>query len=182
MKKWTDKLRENGIKPIFSSIRHPQSNIVEQIHRELGGFFRVFTQHAHKAWEKYTETITKVMNETRHDTTGYTPIELHFNKKLRRVWEKYLKIQNNDETPYERRLFLARERIHGHIKTTADKKNKNRIHKEYEIGEKILLKSLNVSSSEKEQVHKFFNIYEGPYAIKKKIVKDTYIIINNEGK
>ena len=57
-KKWTDKLRENRIKPIFSSIRHPQSNIVERIHRELGRFFRVYTQHAHKAWAKYTEMIT----------------------------------------------------------------------------------------------------------------------------
>ena len=33
-KKWTDTLRENGIKLIFSSIRHPQSNIVERIHSE----------------------------------------------------------------------------------------------------------------------------------------------------
>ena len=111
-KKWTDKLRKNGIKPIFSSIRHPQSNMVERIHRELGRFFRVYTQHAHKAWAKYTETIAKIMNETHHDTTGYTPIELHFNKKPTRVWEKYLKIHNNDDIPYERRLFLARERMH----------------------------------------------------------------------
>ena len=73
--------------------------------------------------------------------------------------------------------------MHGNIKSRAEKKNKNRIHKEYEIGEKILLKSLNVSSLEKEQVHKFFDIYEGPYTItKKKIASDTYIIINDEGK
>ena len=45
-----------------------------------------------------------------------------------------------------------------------------------------MLKSLNVSSSEKEHVHKFFDIYEGPYMIKKKIASDTYIIINDEGK
>ena len=31
-------------------------------------------------------------------------------------------------------------------------------------------------------MHKFFYIYEGPYAIKKKIAKDTYILINEEGK
>ena len=80
------------------------------------------------------------------------------------------------------KLFLARERMHRHVKTRAEKKNKNRIHKKYEIGEKILLKSLKVSSSENEQVHKFFDIYECPYAIKKKIAKDTYILINNEGK
>ena len=28
-KKWMDKLIENGITPIFSSVRHPQSNIVK---------------------------------------------------------------------------------------------------------------------------------------------------------
>ena len=54
---------------------------MERIHREVGRFFRVYIQHAHKAWAKYTETITKIMNETHRDTTGYTPIELHFNKK-----------------------------------------------------------------------------------------------------
>ena len=95
---------------------------MERIHRELGRFFRVYTQHAHKAWAKYTETITKIMNETHHDTTGYTPIEIHFNKKPTRVWEKYLKIQNNDVIPYERRLFLARERMHGNIKSRAEKR------------------------------------------------------------
>ena len=31
-------------------------------------------------------------------------------------------------------------------------------------------------------MHKFFDIYEGPYMIKKKIASDTYIIINDEGK
>ena len=72
--------------------------------------------------DKYTETITKIMNKTHHDTTGYNPIELRFNKKPTRVWERYLKIQNNDEIPYKRRLFLARERMHGRIKKRAEKK------------------------------------------------------------
>ena len=54
--------------------------IVERIHRELGRFFRVYTQHAHTAWAKYTETITTIVNETHYDTAGYTPVELHFNK------------------------------------------------------------------------------------------------------
>ena len=68
--------------------------------------------------------------------------------------------------------------MHGQVQTRADKKNRNRIHQEYEIREKILLKSLNISSSENEQVHKLFYLYEGPYTIKKKVGKDTYIIIS----
>ena len=124
----------------------------------------------------------KIINEPHHDTAGYTPLELHFNKKPTRIWEKYLKTENTDDTSYERRLFLARERMHGQVQTRADKKNRNRVHKEYEIGEKILLKSLNVSSSENEQVHKFFYVYEGPCTIKKRVGKDTYIIIIDNGK
>ena len=147
-KKWIDKLKENDIKSVFSSIPHPQCNIVERIHRELGRFFRVYTQQTHKGWARYTETITTIMNETYHDTTGYTPLELHFNKKPTRIWERYIKIQNNDDVPYERKLFLAREKMHGSLKKRANKKNKNRVHKTYEIGEKILLKALHVSNSE----------------------------------
>ena len=86
---------------------------------------------------------------------GYTPLELHFNNNPTQIWERYIKIQNNDDVPYERKLFLAREKVHGSVKKRANKKNKNRIHKTYEIGEKILLKALNASNSETEQVHKF---------------------------
>ena len=68
----------------------------------------------------------KIINETHHDTTGYTPLELHFNKKPTIVWEKYLKKENTDDTPNERRLFLASERMHSQVQTRADKKNRNR--------------------------------------------------------
>ena len=37
---WSDFLKEQEIQPVFTSIRHLQSNIVERIHRELSRFFR----------------------------------------------------------------------------------------------------------------------------------------------
>ena len=61
-KKWTDTLRENGINPIFSSIRHLQSNIVERIHRELGRFFRVYTQH-HSTRIRHGQNIRKLLQQ-----------------------------------------------------------------------------------------------------------------------
>ena len=48
--------------------------------------------------------------------------------------------------------------------------------------ERKLFKSLNISSSENERVHKFFDVYEGPYTIKKRVGKDSYIIISDNGK
>ena len=38
-KKWQDKLEEEEVQLIYSSIRHPQGNIVERVNRELGKFF-----------------------------------------------------------------------------------------------------------------------------------------------
>lgn len=36
--KWREALEDDGIRSIFSSIRHPQSNHVERVMRELGRF------------------------------------------------------------------------------------------------------------------------------------------------
>ena len=57
-------------------------------------------------------------------TTLRVGLELHFNKKPTRVWEQYLKIQNTDDTPYKRRLFLVRERMHSHVKKGKQEKPK----------------------------------------------------------
>ena len=89
--KWIKALENEGIKPIFSSIRHSQSNVVERVHRELGRFFRTFVKERHTGWAKYLDVIQKIINETHHETTGFTPIELHLNTKPTRVWEKWIR-------------------------------------------------------------------------------------------
>ena len=66
-KKWTDKLTENGIKPIFSSVRHLQSNIVERIHRELGRFFRMYTQRSLNSSDGQN-TRRKYFNKNPHES------------------------------------------------------------------------------------------------------------------
>ena len=47
---WTEFLKEKDIQPVFSSIRYPQSNIVERIHRELSRFFRSIIRENHGSW------------------------------------------------------------------------------------------------------------------------------------
>ena len=47
-KGWSTKLRENNITSTFSSIRHPQSNIVERVNKEIGRFFRTLISRNHK--------------------------------------------------------------------------------------------------------------------------------------
>lgn len=48
--KWKNRLRKEGIKVIFSSVRHPQGNPVERVMRELGRLFRTLCADKHTRW------------------------------------------------------------------------------------------------------------------------------------
>ena len=54
---WSEFLKEQEIQPVFSSIRHPQSNIVERIHRELSRFFRSLIGENHGSWWSWISII-----------------------------------------------------------------------------------------------------------------------------
>lgn len=84
---WATRLEEENIQLVFSSIRHPQGNIVERVNRELGRYFRTFISNQHTNWANYIERIQTCINETVHESTVFTPVELHFNRKRVRMWK-----------------------------------------------------------------------------------------------
>lgn len=182
--KWKKKLDHEGIKIIFASIRHPQTNLVERIHRELGGFFRTFIPGKHSNWFNYVPIIQNIINETYHETTEYTPLELHTNKKPTRVWEKYFKPINMDAPhAHERKIFLAGERLKRKLTSRAKKENaKIKKHATFDQGSLVMVRTNNLSNLEKKQIAKFFHIYEGPYIVKRKIGIDTYLLQDEENK
>ena len=101
------------IKLIYSSIRHPSRNgIVQRINRELGRFFRTFTKENYAGWFEYVNIIQQILNETTHDITEYTPVELFLNIKPTRIWRNYIykeNFENIQDEPHERKIFLARK-------------------------------------------------------------------------
>ena len=110
--KWIKKLEKEKIKPVFSSIRHPQSNIVERVNKELGRFFRTLIGENHGAWLRYLNLIQRCINETHHETTDVTPMELHLGMKPTRFWTNILGVNlQNPTILHEKQIVLARERI-----------------------------------------------------------------------
>ena len=166
-------LENEGIKPIFPSIRHPQSNLVEWVHRELGRFFRTFVKERHTGWEKYLDVIQKIINETHYETTGFTPIELHLNIKPTRVWEKWIGVPPVKEATREQKIFLARDRSHRTLKNRARRENKDRKHFSFNENDLVLVKVQNQSNASDKKLAKFFHVYEGPYIGKWKVNTDT---------
>ena len=121
---WSELLKEKGIQPVFSSIRHPQSNIVESIHRELSRFFRPLIGENHGSWWSWINIIESRMYEAYHETTQFTPIELHLNKKPKRAWENWLNFpQNNLKINYKRKLEVVKDNISRKEKNRASKFN-----------------------------------------------------------
>ncbi|XP_043472740.1 uncharacterized protein LOC122505295 [Leptopilina heterotoma] len=180
---WTDKLKEEGIQPVFSSIRHPQGNIVERIHRKLSRFFRTLTNGRHNSWWNWVKIIEDCINETHHEITEFTPVELYLKKKPKRVWEKWLNLPLiPEDLDYERKLELAYDNICKKGKKRADKFNISHKLSEFKVGDQVLLKLLNKSDKENKIIAKFLQVYEGPYEIKKVVKKGTYILWDPKSK
>ena len=171
--KWIDKLKKENIQCTFSSIRHPQSNNVERCNKELKSFFRTFVKEKHGAWMLHVKNIEKILNEVHHDTTEFTPLELHKNLKPTRFWLKYFPIKE-DNSSHEYKISLARNRIHSKREKRNQKINAKRKLISFELGDLVLVKTAPKSSAERNEIASFFNVYDGPYVIKEKLNTTTY--------
>jgi len=75
---WKETLEAMSIRVLFSSVRHPKSNSVERVMRELGRFFRTYCSDQHTRWAKHVKIIEDILNVTTHSSTTYTPYEAHY--------------------------------------------------------------------------------------------------------
>ena len=50
---WERTLRENGIQPVLTYIRHPQGNLAEMFNKELGKYLRIYCHNQRNKWAEY---------------------------------------------------------------------------------------------------------------------------------
>ena len=97
---WKEKLEREGFKHTLTSIRHPQANMVERANRVLSKFFKILLDNLkHSSWYDKLQIIEDIINETHHDTTEFTPMELMMKRKPRRFWGKWLPKPRADQEP-----------------------------------------------------------------------------------
>lgn len=161
---WRNTLERLGIKVLFSSIRHPESNPTERVMRELGKFFRMYCSDQHTKWGKYVNKIQDLLNITTHCSTGFTPFELHFGREPKNEIAKLINFPPIVPKSHEIKISIAKDNLKKPFKERQNKqKTKSAI--EYVIGDKVLLRVPHLSSSTDRVTHKFFRLYEGPYVI-----------------
>ena len=181
-KAWTQLLKQNDIKPLYSSIRHPQSKSTERVMRELGRMFRAYCRNKHTTWNKVLPNIEEWLNITVHDSVGFTPIELQYGIKPQSRIHKLLDFPDMI-TPIDMNVVvtMARDRMQQRAnkrKKLHDAKYANKIN--LKEGDTVLLKSLHLSSAIKKETKKFFDLYEGPYSVKTVVAPNAYLLVDTD--
>lgn len=180
---WKNTLEKLGLKVIYSSIRHPQSNPTERIMRELGKLFRVYCSDQHTKWAKYIKTIEELLNVTTHCSTGYVPYELHYGEESKQKIKEIVNFPPSMKISHELKITLAKESLIKHfIERGKQQRGKSDII--YEVGDKVLLKVPHLSSQTDRVTHKFFHLFEGPFKIVKIKGNNAFVLadINDDSK
>ena len=162
--KWIAFLKENGIDPIFCSIRHPESNPAERTMRELGRFFRAFCSDKHTAWARCIKEINTLLNFTTYSVTGYTPHKLHYGESPAAKIRSLIQFPDEPEVAHEIKIRLANERTSKACKRR-EKAQKARKIMPLKVGDSVLLRIPKQSSALDRTIAKFFHLYYGPYEI-----------------
>ena len=109
--KWKNTLEREGIKVIYSSIRHPQSNPTERVMREIGRLFRTYCNNRHTTWANHLKTIENILNITTHYSTECTPFEIHYGKPIVDEILKLVRFPESNPLNHEYLIEIAKKSI-----------------------------------------------------------------------
>lgn len=172
---WQESLKQAGIKVTFSSIRHPASNPVERVMRELGRLFRLYCGQSHAGWAYHVVNIEKLFNFLPHLSTGFSPNEIlglegeddDFIKTLRGLMPAQIKRSHTD----------VLNEVRNNLQKVHDKRiEKNNRNDGLCIDDYVLLREKNISDASKKEMSKFLPLYSGPYKIIAKPFPNVYTL------
>ena len=176
--KWKDRFNHEGIKVVFSSVRHPQSNPTERVMREIGRLCRTLCSQNHTSWANHLKQIENLLNITTHFSTACTPYELHYGRPVKDKIEQIIKFPENYKVDHEYLITFARENI---IKNFEMRKKQQKISNiELRVNDLVLLRVRHLSNALDKVTKKFFNLYEGPYRISKVVGKNAFVLVDKD--
>ncbi|XP_073966120.1 uncharacterized protein [Choristoneura fumiferana] len=181
-----------GVQQNLIPLYHAEANPAERKNRDLKGQLAIIVEGNHNNWPSALPAIRFAMNTAVTQSTGKSPAYLAFGREMRSPVEAKHDLRAIIEaenfvpqiTPYLLKLsddlVDARERItqqQDRRKAYADQKR--RPHDEYNVGDKVLLKSHVLSNSSKGITSKFAPRRDGPYTISKVVSPTTYVLSND---
>lgn len=181
-KLWVGKLRELDIKCVHASVYFPQGNPTERVNREIGRLLRTFCHNQHQNWAAMVKDVENYLNNVVHDSTSYTPNELHFGKSRANNFIKNINFPSSRQ--FETNFYvivLARERL-----LSKDEKRRAR-HEQvkniinFKPGDNVLVLNQERTSALNKEIKKLFLLYKGPYQAKRISGPNSYELCDVSG-
>lgn len=177
-----------GIKTPFIPLYHAESNPVERKNRDLKTQLSILVKDQHNTWDDHISSIRFAINSTVCKSVGHTPAFLTFGRELRAPNDNLYDLRQVVDvenfvpriTPYLRKLtqvlqeskeILTHEQ--DHVKKISDNR---RVSSNFNIGDKVLVKTHVLSSKQKGISSKFAPKRDGPYLVKEVVTPTTYLL------
>ncbi|KAA0040658.1 hypothetical protein IC582_025605 [Cucumis melo] len=179
---WRELFKLMGIELNFSTSFHPQSDgQTERINALLEQYLRHYVSVHQKDWATLLDVAQFSYNLQRSEATGKSPFEIIMNQQpntsgaLIAPYEGPNPSAFNFAKQWHEEQDISRaclEKAARRMKKWADKKRRP---KEYEIGDKVLVKLLPNQFKSLRKVHKgLVRRYEGPFSIIERVGKAAY--------
>lgn len=173
---WKKQMETEGIKVVYSSIRHPQSNPTERVMRELGRLFRTLCAEKHTKWVHFVPKIEEILNITVHQSTEISPYELQYGLSVQDEIQKLIQFPTNKKPSHEYLITLARDNLKKHFQYRKKQEKKGAPKIELFVGDQVLVRVKHLSNAIDKVVGKFFHLFEGPYKIVRSVGKNAFAV------
>lgn len=142
--------------------------------------FRVLVQERHSKWAYYLKLIEECINTTYHETIQTTSYEAQWKEKPKREWSQHIDevLYQDDEIIDQNKMYL---RIKEKVLKRAEKVNTQHRPIQYQVGDKVLVRTNPTSDLNNKIISKFCALFEGPYRIGKQLGPATYTLHDLEG-
>lgn len=177
--RWKNAMEEKGIRVRYTSRYYPQGNPTERVNRELIRLLRMLCHDRHTKWAVVLKDIAGYINNAIHESTGYTPFQIHFSKTERNPLLKGIEFPTG-ETSGVAIVELAHERLRSKAQRRKARHDQNHVSDiQFQPGDKVLVRSHRLSSADNQQIKKFFLLFEGPCTVEARVHENAYLITDD---
>lgn len=166
-KTWNRTLARHRIRPIFISRYWPSANPAERVIKEVNKLCRIYCYNKQQQWDRYIKIFQHIMNSLPHESTSLPPIVVLKNKYPADRVKQIIDFPRTRIQSHREIIQLALR----NIQLAADKRKRQQtgkfVHRQFSVGQKVLLKNHPISHKKKNLSAKFSLIYKGPYKVKR---------------
>lgn len=169
-----------GIENFHISAYHPQANICERYNQTIKSCI-VTTITRCKDWDLHLSELAFAIRTAVSDSTTFTPAYLMTGREYRTPFDNFMQLDlSSPKNPFNigKRLHLVHEIATQEMHLSQEKSlaylNRKSVHKTFEIGDKVLLKTHFLSDASKGFTASLAPKREGPYTIIAKVSKAVF--------